>query len=155
MEMENAENVRQLEAKHHAKLLDNDRKYQQKILDEVDRYTLLPLPFPLPLAPLLVPLLYSDETIRYHQLLHQKEEMQEDFERQMVLMKQSHSKAVQDLSEDYESKYKEEVSRIEKGREEKDDLMRYVWGREGREERGGGDGCAKFCIGTLKRRKDR
>ena len=145
MEMENAENVRQLEAKHHAKLLDNDRKYQQKILDEVDRYTLLPLPFPLPLRSipssshlLLVPLLYSDETIRYHQLLHQKEEMQEDFERQMVLMKQSHSKAVQDLSEDYESKYKEEVSRIEKGREEKDDLMRYVWGREGgrREEEG-------------------
>jgi hypothetical protein len=36
--MENIENIRQMEAKQQAKLLETDRKYQQKIVDEVERY---------------------------------------------------------------------------------------------------------------------
>jgi hypothetical protein len=56
--------------------------------------------------------------------LQQKEEMQEDFERQIVMIKQNHSKVMQDLNEEYSVKYKEDVFRLEKGKEEKDELMR-------------------------------
>lgn len=52
--------------------------------------------------------------------------MQEDFERQIAIIKQNHTKVVRELNEEYTSKYKDDLHRLEKGKEEKEELVRYV-----------------------------
>lgn len=52
--------------------------------------------------------------------------MQEDFERQIAIIKQNHTKVVRELNEEYTNKYREDLHKLEKGKEEKDELMKYT-----------------------------
>ncbi len=59
-------------------------------------------------------------------MLQSKEEMQDDFERQISIIKQNHSKITQELGEEYSTKYHEDAMKIEKSKEEKEELVTWV-----------------------------